>query len=325
MPIQPPSKAKKIGLIILACVAGLVLISVVFAFISSSYLGVSGGSMGQGGVSLPNSLGAPSVNYSGSLAEKSISGTSVSDTSSLTTAESQLTEKKIIKNGVLSLLVKSADQTAADMQGIAERLGGFVSASDVYQVLEGTKTGSVTIRVPADRFNQALDDTKKLAIKVERENVNAQDVTEQYIDLESRLKNLQAQEEQYLTILKQAVKIADILQVTAQLDQVRMQIEQTQGQLKYLSRQVDMASISANLTEEADVQVFGLRWRPLVVVKQAFRDMLTGLQAYVDSMIKLIFSLPSVLAWLITIGLIILIGWKILHWIWQRFLKPKTL
>jgi hypothetical protein len=220
-------------------------------------------------------------------------------------------------------LVKSADQTASDMQGIAERLNGFVSASDVYGV--SNRVGSVTIRIPAENFSQALDDIKKLAIKVERENTSAQDVTEQYIDLEARLKNLQAQEAQYLQILKQAVKIADILQVSERLDSVRMQIEQIQGQLKYLTRQVDMASISASLTEEADVQVFGIRWLPLVVIKQAFRDMLTSLQVYVDSVIKIIFALPGVLLWLATIGLIILIGWKILHWIWQRFIKPKTL
>ena len=142
--------------------------------------------------------------------------------------------------------------------------------------------------------------------------------------MESRLKNLQATEQQYLTILKQAVKIADILQVTAQLDKIRMQIEQIQGQLKYLSRQVDMASLAASLTEEADVQVFGITWRPLFVIKQAFRSMLGSLQSYVDSMINLIFGLPVLLLWFVTIGLIILIVWKIGRWIWRRFLKPPS-
>ncbi len=308
-------KIRKIAFVFLAVVAGLTLIFVIF-YSFAGYFGVSVNSptaptSREGQTVAPNFLGT------GEYVEKT-------DTAgpSQAISEDQPTERKMIKTGSLELLVKSADKTAKDIQGIAEQMDGFVSASNVYEVSTGTKTGSVTIRIPAARFSEALDEVKKLAIKVEHESVNAQDVTEQYTDLESRLRNLQATEQQYLTILKQAVKIPDILQVTAQLDQVRMQIEQIQGQLKYLSGQVDMASITASLTEEAEVEVFGLRWRPLYVVKLAFRGMLNGLSGYVDAMIKFILQLPVILAWLITIGLIIFICWKILRWIWQRFLKP---
>lgn len=273
---------------------------------------------------------APQSYSSDELAMPGIGGTSIYPTksnvseSSPSVSETQSTERKMIKTGSLELLVKSADQAAKDMQGIAERLGGFVSASNVYEVSAGTKTGSVTVRVPAASFNQAMEDVKKLAIKVEHESVTAQDVTEQYVDLEARLRNLQAQEEQYLEVLKQAVKIPDILQVSTKLDEVRMQIERIQGQINYLSRQVDMAAISASLTEEADVEVFGLRWRPLYVVKLAFRDMLDGLSGYVDAMIKFILQLPVILAWVVTVGLIILVCWKIVRWVWRRFLKPPA-
>jgi hypothetical protein len=323
MPTQPPSKATKIVLIAAAVFAALIVITIIVSFIGIGYLGVSSSSPVRQGVNTLSAGQTPSAGYSRVTGEKNITGGAASDSISETESSIQNIDRKVIKDGSLSLLVKSADQTARDMKGIAQRLGGFVSSADIYEITAGTKTGSVTIRVPSDRFDQAMEDAKKLAIKVEHENVSAQDVTEQYVDLESRLKNLQAQETQYLQILKQAVKIPDILQVTAQLDQVRMQIEQIQGQLKYLSRQVDMASISASLTEETDVQVFGLRWRPLVVVKQAFSDMLSSLQVYVDSLIKIVFALPSILLWLATIGLIIFIGWKILHWFWKRFLSSK--
>ena len=311
--------SKKIFIIVVVSFAGLILISVMAVFIFGS-LGVS-----------TTRLAAPAPMTNTGTAVSGLGGSSgyaidKNDISAPTqsSSESQTIERKMIETGLLELLVNNADQTAKDMQGIAERLGGFVSASNVYEISEGIKTGSVTIRIPASSFSQAMDDTKKLAIKVEHESVTAQDVTEQYVDLESRLRNLQAQEQQYLIILKQAVKIADIMQVSSKIDEVRLQIEQIQGQLNYLSRQVDMASLSANLTEEADVQVFGLRWRPLYEVKLAFRNMLASLQGYIDSMIKVIFSLPVILLWLVTIGLIILICWKIIRWIWRRFLKPPA-
>lgn len=318
MPINSFSP-KKIFIIVVASVAGLILISVMAVFILGS-LGVS-----------TTRLTTQTPQTNSGLALSGLGGSSSytatkEDISmpSQSSSESQAIERKMIETGSLELLVNNADQTAKDMKGIAERLGGFVSTSNVYEISNGIKTGSVTIRIPASSFGQAMDDTKKLAIKVEHESVNAQDVAEQYVDLESRLRNLQAQEQQYLIILKQAVKIADIMQVSAKIDEVRQQIEQIQGQLNYLSRQVDMAAITANLTEEADVQVFGLRWRPLYEVKLAFRNMLASLQSYVDSMIKVIFSLPVILLWLVTIGLIVLICWKIVRWIWKRFFKPPT-
>ena len=310
---------KKIFIIVAASVAGLILISVIAVFILGS-LNVSTTRL---------TTQAPQTNTGMALSGLGGSSSYTATKEDISTpaqlsSESQISDRKMIETGSLELLVNNADQTAKDMQGIAERLGGFVSASNVYEISEGIKTGSVTIRIPASSFGQAMDDVKKLAIKVEHESVNAQDVTEQYVDLESRLRNLQAQEQQYLIILKQAVKIADIMQVSAKIDEVRQQIEQIQGRLNYLSRQVDMASLTASLTEEADVEVFGLRWRPLYVVKLAFRDMLNGLSSYVDAMIKFILQLPVILAWLVTIGLIILVCWKILRWIWKRFSKPPS-
>ena len=163
---------KKIVLIGLAIIAGLLLVSGVLSYF-----------VGPAGVSRNSQIVAPGMGGANSgltdlLGINNYTGKSSVPESASTASDSQLTERKMIKIGTLELLVKSADQTVADMQGIAERLGGFVSASNVYEISANTKTGSITIRVPADRFNEALQDTKKLAIKVERENVSAQDVTE---------------------------------------------------------------------------------------------------------------------------------------------------
>ncbi|MFH1461120.1 MAG: DUF4349 domain-containing protein [Patescibacteria group bacterium] len=305
------SRAKKISLFLVAILAGAFLIFFAVTNLinpmGSKTGGTAPGSSGMNSLGLPNFAGTKSYSLDSLAGEESSNNTA-----------GEITDRKVIKNGSLELLVKSAEETAKNIQGVAERLGGFTAGVDIYNVAQDAKSGRVTIRIPADKFNVAFDEIKKLAIKVERENSSAQDVTEQYIDLESLLKNLKAQESQYLEIMKKAETIEDILNVSSRLSGVRGQIEQIEGQLKYLANQIDLASITASLTEEGDVEVFGINWRPLYVAKQALRSLISGLASYVDSMIKFVFQLPVILLWLVTIGLIALAGWRILYWIWKK-------
>lgn len=307
------SKNKKISLFILIGVGALVIIWFVYSGITSlRQAGLGGSGYGQ-----PESVSPGISGRSDSLDYQKSAGLTSSQPAS--TAASQLTERKVIKNGSLSLLVKNAEQASKDIQSIAERWGGFVASANIYEITKGTKAGSVTIRVPADKFNQTFEEIKKLAVKVERENINTQDITEQYIDLEARLKNLKAEEEQYLEIMKKAQEIQDILNVASRLSEVRGRIEQIEGQLKYLAQQVDLASVSVELTEEADAEIWGIRWRPLYVVKQALRNLLNGLTGYADAMIGFLFRLPVILLWLATIALLIVVVWKIGYWVYRKF------
>ena len=234
-------------------------------------------------------------------------------------AEGQLTKRKVIKNGELSLLVKKAEEAAQSISAIGEKVGGFIQNSNIYEVSDGIKSGTISIRVPADRFGEAMSEIKKLAVKVESEQVTAQDVTEQFTDYETRLKVLRAQEVQYLDILKRSGTIPEVLSVTQNLNSVRSNIESIQGQLQYLTKQVDMSVITTSLTSEADVEVFGIIWRPLFVAKQAFRNMLSDLSGYIDSLIRFLFSLPVIILWVVTILLILYVVWKIIIWLKRKF------
>ncbi len=312
------NKFKKFGLVLVAALIGLFLI---FLIITNLF---DQAGIKIAGITSPslssfdgNSLGMP--NFSETQPYSTDSRVGVKEGNNQLSAAIETVDRKVIKNGSLDLLVKSAEQTAKDIQGVAGRLGGFTAGVDIYNVAQDAKSGNITIRIPAEKFVVAFDEIKKFAVKVERENSSAQDITEQYIDLESRLKNFKAQEAQYLEIMKKAYTIEDILNVSSRLSEVRGQIERLEGQLKYLTSQVEMASISVSLTEEGDVEVFGISWRPLYVAKQALRNMIVGLAGYTDSMIKFIFQLPIILLWLATIGLIILVIWKILRWIWRKF------
>lgn len=220
------------------------------------------------------------------------------------------TERKITKTATLDLLVERAEITAGQIADIAKKYGGFVIQSQIYEKGEA-KTGTITIKVPAASFERALGEIKSAAINVERETINASDVTDHYVDFATRLENLKAQEKQYLAILKTAKTVEDTLNVTQYLNQVRGEIDQIKGQLQYLANQVDMSEISATLTAESEVKIFGIRWKPLLVLKQSLQAMLTGISAYIDAMIALFFYLPVLILWGATIGVVVLGVWKI--------------
>ena len=220
----------------------------------------------------------------------------------------KLAERKVLRNGSLSLLVKKAEEASKAIQDIADRLSGFVQSAQVYEVSSGVQSGSVTIRVPSDYFDEAIGEIKKLAVKVERESATAQDVTEQFVDLEARLKNLRAEETQYLEIMKRASTVQDTLTVSQRLYDVRGRIEQ-----------IDMSVITVSLTEEADVEVFGIQWRPLYAVKRAFRNMISGLATSVDFIVSIIFFLPVILLWALLIVLAGALLWRLIRWVQRKF------
>lgn len=317
-------KIKKIGIYILAAIGTLSILLVAFQFVLLSLRGASSYSQQGGGRFLSLKPSSSSgLNLLGmeelGLIDSKETGTGNAGGTGVAT-EGQLTQRKIIKNGSLSVLVKGAEETVSSIQNLATRLNGFVSSSEVYEVSEGLKAGTVIIRVPAEHFDEAITEIKKLALRVESENVNVSDVTEQFTDLEAQLKNLRAEEEQYLKVMEIASTVEDILKVSQKLSDVRGRIERIQGQLQYLSRQIDMSSITVLITSEAEVKVLGIYWRPLSVLRQSLRNMLRGLSGYIDAMIRLVFSLPVILLWAATVVFLIVFVWKILRRIWKRFL-----
>ncbi len=236
----------------------------------------------------------------------------------------ELTDKKIIKNGWLTIYVRDAEPAAEAIRNLALSVGGFVAESRIYKSRSGFKSGSVIIRVPADSFEEIMKNVKGMAVEVESEKVTSEDVTEQYVDLEAQLRNFRAEETQYLIIMGKTYAIKDTLQVANRLSDVRGRIERIQGKLQFLSRQVEMSTINITLEADADVKVFGLRWRPLIVIKQSIRSMMENLSKYIDAMIRFIFQLPVIILWICTVGLILFIVYKIGRAIFRRmFLRKK--
>ncbi len=157
-------------------------------------------------------------------------------------------ERKIIRTGYITLEVEDIVEAMDKVAEVADELGGYVVSSHKHEEEKGT-SGSIRIRVPADRFDEAFDGLRELAIDVSYESTEAKDVTEEYIDLEARLHNLEATETQYLVLLEKAETVEEILKVQQALSNTRGEIEQIEGRMKYLERTSDMALIEVTLKE----------------------------------------------------------------------------
>jgi hypothetical protein len=162
---------------------------------------------------------------------------------------------RIIKKASLTLEVKSSRESATMVANVAKLNNGFVESSNVVENQDGTVSAYITIRVPEAKFDDTISSLTGLALRVTTQTINGQDVTEQYTDLEARLKSAKAVEEQYLEILKKATKIEDILSVTERLNQIRYEIDSVSGQIKYLGNQTTYSSISVSLTEQANLNI----------------------------------------------------------------------
>lgn len=207
------------------------------------------------------------------------------------------TERKVVKNGDLSLKIDNADEAQKKIQGIAKNNGGEIFASNFYQNGNHIKSGTITVKVPVTSFEKTLSEIKGIASLVLRESTSGQDVTEEYTDLQAQLRNAIVEEQTFTRILDQAQKIDDVLAVTRELSRVRGTIEQLQGRMKYLDAQTDMSTISISLTENQSITIAD-SWRPVQIVKESVNSLIKGLQGFVDFVIRFfIVILPFLLIW----------------------------
>ncbi len=231
-----------------------------------------------------------------------------------------LDSRKIIRNGSLDLLVNDVGQSIDKIGSIVKGGGGFVEKST--QANSGGHSASLTVRIPAGRLDQVISQIKGLATTVDRESVEVRDVTREYIDLDARLRTAQAEEAQYLQILKRATTIKDTLEVTEKLSDVRGRIEQMQGEMKFLASQIDMSTLEISLRAEAEAAVAGIHWRPLRQAKIAVNETVSGMADWVDSVVAFFISLPLIAVWFLSVVALVVAAIRILRFLWRRF-GPK--
>jgi hypothetical protein len=225
-------------------------------------------SAASGGVAKSQAAAAPAA---AGASQGASGGSAVPDASAGVAAD---LNRKIIRNADLGLVVNDVDGTYSSISSIATGLGGYISGSSLAQTGEKLR-GTVTLRVPAETFDQAMSQIKKLGVKVQRENVSSQDVTEEYADLQARVTNLEATAEQLrqllATIRERTNRAEDILAVYRELTTINGQIEQAKGRMQYLTKLSDLATLSVELipADKAAAPVVHKGWTPTGTLRDA--------------------------------------------------------
>ena len=281
-------------------------------------------SLGIGGNTVSDESGAGSLGIFQAVAPSMKSSDSsrgeMASESDMAATAATAVDKKIIKTGSLSLKVEQAETAAEAIANIAKVNKGEVASSNFYESTRGVKSGAITIRVPYNNFDAAFSEIKKVATQVVSEASNAQDITAEYIDLEARLKNTQAEESSFVALLNRSGKIEEILAVTSEVARVRGEIEQLQGQIRYLNSQTDMSTITANLTEDVEIATASQDWRPWQVIKISVKRLIASGQNFIDGLIAfLIVVLPALIIYGLIIWLIYYVGRKI----YGRFINKQ--
>jgi len=196
-------------------------------------------------------------------------------------AISRVPSRKLIRTVQLDVVVAEVDSTSRAMQALAIEAGGYVAQVDAH-LENGVPHARVSLRVPVDRLDETLVALRKLSVRVEREQQNVQDVTEQWVDLDARLRTLQATEQELLALLaesrKRGQKLQDIMAVYRELTGIRSQIEQLEGQLKSLDQLAALSAIDVTLRpEESSKPVVAQGWRPGDSMRQSFRMLVSAL------------------------------------------------
>jgi hypothetical protein len=155
-------------------------------------------------------------------------------------------DRKIVQTATISLQVSQVGGSFEEVSRIATIAGGFI-ASSKFALQGDDQIASMTIRVPAASYQDVLNDLRGLGVKVDSEGSNASDVTEEYSDLEARLRNLEATEARLLELMGRATNVNEILQVQDRLNGVRGEIERVLGRISLLDKLTDLATITVHL------------------------------------------------------------------------------
>lgn len=161
--------------------------------------------------------------------------------------EADITDRKIIFNAEVALDVTDVQKAFQNCQDLASKQGGYIAQSSL-QKSDAAIVATLTARVPAGKLDAFLNGVSALGT-VTKKSISSQDVTSQAIDIAARLKVLQAEEQQLLAFLRKATTIKDMLSVEQQLNSVRTQIEQYEGQQRYLDKSTSLATVTVELTQ----------------------------------------------------------------------------
>ncbi|MDN3583493.1 DUF4349 domain-containing protein [Mucilaginibacter flavus] len=205
-------------------------------------------------------LMAPPEGYKNRVAEKAMDKTDARADSKAPVNIPVDTAKKIVKEGEIRFESKNLKATRDKILVSLKSLGGYVGEENETNNGDNNRREyDLKIRVPSKNFDRFLDTLSSNADHIDAKNIRVKDVTTEFIDITTQLKNKQLLENRYLELLKRATKTSDLLEIEDKLESIRTDIETTQGQLNYLNSQVAFSSLDITFyniptAERADEQ-----------------------------------------------------------------------
>ena len=240
-------------------------------------------------------------------------------------ADNVVETRQIIANVNISLVVAKTEAAMAGVEQIATDLGGYLSDVDISKGRYGQTEelrGSMTLRVPSVSLEEALERLQALATDVNYLNINRQDVTDQYSDLDARLRNLRATETELLALLTEVrerpnAKVEDILAVHRSLTQIRGEIETLQGRKNLLDNQISFSTVWVELIPDSiNRPIVEDPWSASGPVRNALRALVSTLQGLLTALIwAVIYLTPLLLVVLVPLAILI---WLVRFWVVRR-------
>ncbi len=280
--------------------------------------GTSGGFASQAPAAMPlDGIASDTANRASEAAGRAApqANSAKSGSSASTEAAAPRLDRMIVANVNLAINVEDAIAASRMAEVIAERYGGFVSGSSVRSGEKG-REATVTVRVPYPRLSEALTDLRAVGQKVTEETRSTQDVTEEFTDTESNIRNLQATEVQLIALMQKASRIEDVMSVQREITNIRGQIERLEGRRRVLENKSDLATIALRFAEPLG-QAPRDAWNALEIAEHALAALARigmGLATFLIwvAVFSPLFVIPAALAW-----------WLIRNR-WTRTAAPQT-
>lgn len=216
-------------------------------------------------------------------------------------------ERLIIKHASLSLHVEDVEEAERQIQDSIEAANGYVVRTTRSGVDDEVRI-NMTFRVPAERFDQVLAQTQELATEVLSLNVSGDDVTAEYVDLESQVRNLEATRDRLLALMEKTQEVDDALEVSNALTNIQGQIEQIQGRMNYLSQSAALSTVDVSFSTPVEQPIVNRdSWQPIETARSAVRSLI-GLGQFLVSLVIV------AAIWVPIWGPLVLLG----RWIYRR-------
>lgn len=164
-------------------------------------------------------------------------------------------ERKVIKQGDIKFETTDIDKTKSLVIQTVQKLDGYIAKDNVYDYANRLEH-SLIIRVPADKFDLLLENISESINKLDNKSIDILDITEEYIDIEARIKTKKELQDKYIDLLKRATRVEEILTIEKEIGNLQTEIESVEGRMRYLKDKIAFSTLTVTYYQKT-VESFG--------------------------------------------------------------------